>query len=197
MEQNKKKLRLATFLLSTLFTFCLVGCAWVTETREYPPVPPPEEQPAPTPEPPRAFPTPAGFVNDFANVLDDRSERELETRLSKFQQDQRVDFAIATVLSTGPELIDDYSLEMTREWKVGSENGGLLLLVSIDNRKWRIQIDRKLEALISNEDVGKIGELMVTDFKRKNYSAGIKKCVYAMISSLIKKLDNSRSKSDN
>ena len=192
MEQNNKKIRLLTFVLSTLLTFWLVGCAWVSETREYPSVPPPEEQPAPTPEPSRVFPKPAGFVNDFADVLDDNSERELEARLSKFQQDRRVDFAIATVLSTGPESIDEYSLEMTREWKVGSENGGLLLLVSVDDRKWRIQIDRKLETSLTNEEVREIGELMVPDFKRRNYSAGLKKCVDSMITRLTKETNKER-----
>ena len=182
---------LLTFVLASIWAIGLIGCAPAPETPKYPELPLPEEQPAPTPEPPRVFPAPSGFVNDFAEVIDDATERDLETKLSTFQQENNVDFAVVTVLSTGPESVDDYSLEMAREWKIGSEKGGLLLLVSIDDRKWRIQIDRKLEALMTNAEVRAIGEVMVPAFKRKNYSAGIVRCTDSMLAALKKKFSNS------
>jgi len=190
MEQSKK-LRLIAFVLSTVLTLCMIGCARVADQPgDMPVVSPPEEQPAMTPEPLRVYPAPKGFINDFADVLDATWERDVGARLLKLQQDRKVDFAIVTVSSTGPESIGDYSLKMTREWKVGSENGGLLLLVSIDDRKWRIQIDRKLEKVLTNDEVQALGDLMVPDFKRKAYADGIRKCVDAMIAALAKKLDS-------
>ena len=184
-----KIVRLVIFFLFVTWLLWLIGCAPAETQDDLPSLPPPKEQAAPTPEPPRVFRAPLGFVNDFGDILDTASEHELETRLSRFRDDRKVDFKIVTVLSTGPESIDDYSLEMAKEWKVGSENGGLLLLVSIDYREWRIQIDRKLEEVMTNEEVRQIGELMVPEFKRKQYTAGIRKCVDTMIGSLTKKLD--------
>jgi uncharacterized membrane protein YgcG len=182
---NSRALLPATFLI-----ICLMGCSRVRDSQSDPPtVPRPEEQAAPTPQLPRTFPEAKGFVNDFAEVMDIETEQALEARLSKFQEDRKVDIAVATVSSTGPESIDDYSLEMAREWKVGSEKGGLLLLVSIDDRKWRIQTDRKLETLMSDGEVKEIGDLMVPDLKRKDYYVGIKKCVDSLIESLTRKLD--------
>ena len=178
-------------VIIVLLVLLSVGCAQVRKTREI-------EQdssslravtpadPAPSP----AYRAPSGFVNDFAGILDQNTKRDLEDRLARFQAEQRVDFAIVTVDSTGDKSIDDYSLEMAKEWKVGAENGGLLLLVSIDDRKWRIQIDRKLEKVMTNERVLKIGELMVPEFKEKQYGAGIRKCMEAMITALTKKLNH-------
>lgn len=167
-----------------------VGCTQVTKTREVEHIssPPQAVIPAdPTPSP--AFRARSGFVNDFASVLDENTKRELEDKLARFQSERRVDFAIVTVDSTGEKPIDDYSLEMAKEWKVGAENGGLLLVVSIVDRHWRIQIDRKLEHVMSNDEVRQIGELMIPEFKEKQYSAGIRKCVDAMITTITKKVN--------
>jgi len=77
-----------TFVLSALLAFCMMGCARVDETRDdLAAVPPPEIEPATTPELPRSFPTPKGFVNDFANILNSTAERDLETKLSAASSD--------------------------------------------------------------------------------------------------------------
>ncbi|HUR97461.1 MAG TPA: TPM domain-containing protein [Pyrinomonadaceae bacterium] len=191
MEQSKR-VWLISLALSFLLSFCLIGCARVAETRsDLPNVPAPEDQPAPTPETPRKFPSASGFVNDFAEVLDPAAERDIENKLAKFQKKQKVDFAVVTILSTGPESIDDYSLQMAKEWKIGSENGGLLLVISREDRKWRIQIDRELEKLITNEETYKIGELMVPAFRKNDYKTGLQQAVDAAIATLTAKLNAS------
>ena len=172
--------------LLLLILISVIGCNGVADLST---VPPPEAQTAPTPQPPKVFFAPTGFVNDAAKVLDPAVAKQLERELRKFRDEQKVDFAIVTVSTTGPESIDDYSLAMSREWKLGSDNGGLLLMVAIDDRKWRIQMDRKLERILSKDEVLEIGELMISDLNSKRYSAGITKSVDAMIVTLAKKFD--------
>lgn len=166
------------------------GCSQVTQrgnqARESRLVQASNETPTATPAP--VIPKATGFVNDLAGALDDETKRTLEDRLRNFQHDHAVDFAIVIVNSTGDMSMDDYSLAIAKDWKVGSENGGLLLAIATQDRKWRIQLDRKLEKLITNDETLKIGELMVPELKQDNYRAALKKCTGAMITALTTKL---------
>lgn len=139
------------------------------------------------PPPLLEFPQPTGFVNDFAGVLSEKDKQDLESALKKLEERAKIDLAIAVVETTGEKSIFDYSLAMAKEWKIGSENGGILFVVAVADRKWHIQIDKKLERHLTNEEVKKIGDVVVPDFKNKKYGAGIKKVVNKLIAELAKK----------
>ena len=74
------------------------------------------------------------------------------------QERAKIDFAIAVVDTTGERSIFDYSLAMAKEWKIGSENGGILLVVAVKDRKWHIQVTKGLENDLPDAEVKKIGE---------------------------------------
>jgi hypothetical protein len=129
---------------------------------------------------------PTGFVNDFAKVLDARTKTRLEALVGKLKARANIEFAIVTVKTTGKQDIYDYSLALARSWGVGSKPGGdgLLLMVATEDRKWRIQVSRSLEADLPNDVVGELGRLMTEPFRRKNYGEGLTKCVEALIARL-------------
>jgi len=194
MKSDHNTERLATWFVVGFFVLVNIGCLLRAASTFAPTED--GETTTPTPSPSRIFPVPTGFVSDFAGVVDADSKRELEKELRRFRDTTKVDFAVVTVDSTGDKSIDDYSLAMAKEWKIGSEDGGLLLAVAIRDRTWRIQIDRKLEKVITNDEILQIGELIVPDFKRKDYSAGLRKCVKAMITALTPRLNNKQSNSN-
>jgi uncharacterized protein len=133
------------------------------------------------------FPKPTGFVNDYSETLDAETRGQFERVLSELQKRAKIDFAIALIKSTNGKDIFDYSLALAKDWKVGSKNGGILLVVAIDDRKWFIQIDKRLEQDLTNAEVKQIGETMIEDFKQKLFADGIKKCMKEMILVLSKK----------
>lgn len=133
------------------------------------------------------LPKPDGFVNDYADVLDDDAEKEIEDVLKQLQKRAKIDFAVAILKSTNGQKIFDYSLAIAKEWKVGSENGGILLVVATEDRSWHIQIDKRLEKDLTNDDVKQIGDVMIPDFKQANHPDGLKKCVEKMIAVLAAK----------
>ena len=139
------------------------------------------------PPPLLEFPKADGFVNDFAGVLSEKDKQDLEAALKKLQERAKIDFAIAVVETTGDRTPFDYSLAMAKEWKVGSEKGGILLVVAVKDRKWHIQMTKDLENDLPNAEVKKIGDVVVPDFKNGKYGAGIKKVVNKMIAELAKK----------
>src|ERR1041385_3599671 len=75
-----------------------------------------------------------GYVNDFAGVLTDATKQQLENVLVNLKQKTGIDFAIATVKTTGGADVSDYSLQLAKTWNVASRTGtkkSFVLVVSV------------------------------------------------------------------
>jgi uncharacterized membrane protein YgcG len=134
------------------------------------------------------LPQPEGFVNDFADVIDEGAEAALEVRLRRLQERSKIELAVATVETTGGRSIYDYSLAVARAWGVGppagEEGGGVLLLLATADRKWRIQVSRGLEADLPDEVVGQIGSRMAPALRESRYADALDACVDALVQRL-------------
>lgn len=108
-------------------------------------------------QPKRLLPPPTGFVNDYQNVFTPEAKQELESVLTELKNKADIEFVVVTIETTGAQSIFDYSLALIREWGVGSKansnGGGLLLLLALKDRNWRIQVSRSLEKDLPNEVV--------------------------------------------
>lgn len=136
-----------------------------------------------------ASPSPqTGYITDSANVIDQSSRTQLETTLDAFKRNKKIDFAVVTVATSGDRSVFDYSLDLARERKTtvpdGRDNGGLLLLVAVNDHKWHIQITRNLEDKLTAETLTTLSQTMTDSFKQKLYGEGIIKYVNAIISKL-------------
>ena len=132
----------------------------------------------------KEFPNQKGFVNDFAEILDQPTKDKLEQTLAKFKSEAKIDFVIATVKTTGEENAFDYSLSLANDWAVGAKNpdkAGILMLIAVEDRHWHIQITRMLEKVLSDAEVGEFGALMRPLFREKKYGEGITTCVEKLI----------------
>ena len=67
------------------------------------------------------------YVHDFADVLTTEQEAQLQSQLVQLKQKYTIETAIVTIPSTGDVVVDDYTLELGREWGVGGKsNNGLV-----------------------------------------------------------------------
>jgi uncharacterized membrane protein YgcG len=143
------------------------------------------------------LPPPEGFVNDFAGVIDDPTESQLEARLGRLKERAKIEIAVATVKTTGGQTVYDYSLAVARGWGIGppagEEGGGVLLLLASEDRKWRIQVTRSLEADLPDEVVGRIGAAMNPALREGRYGEAVNRCV----DDLVKRLAERRGFSTN
>lgn len=141
---------------------------------------------APTPQVKSPLPPPTGFLNDYAKVIDEPTKVRLEMILNNLKQRANIEFAVVTVETTGDEDIFDYSLALARGWGVGAppRNDGLLLLIAVKDRKWRMQVSRSLEVDMPNEEVSTLGKLMIEPFRAGKYGEGLTLCVEATIKRL-------------
>ncbi len=131
------------------------------------------------------------YVVDTAGVLDPATKERLATILNRLKERADIEFAVVTVPTTGNEDIFEYSLKLGRGWGIGSKEGeknGLLLVVAVNDRKWRVQVSRHLEGDITDGLAGEIArQRLVPQFRQNNYSQGISDFVQAAIATLAEK----------
>ena len=134
------------------------------------------------------LPPPNGFVNDYANVFDRESKRRLESVLNELKDKSEIEFALVTVETTEGRPIADYSLALAKSWGVGPEDkskgGGLLLLLALKEREWRIQVSRNLEKDLPDDECKRLGERSVESYREGKYAEGLTKYVGAIIGKL-------------
>ena len=137
------------------------------------------------------LPEPTGYVNDYANVIDAATKSRMEAMLDSLaHQSDPIEFAVVTVPTTGDTPIFDYSLAVARGWGIGSSEGeknGLLLLVAVNDRAWRVQVSRHLEGDLPDGLTGEIGRRMTEPFRAGDYSRGLMDAVQTFIATMAEK----------
>ena len=118
-------------------------------------------------------------VNDFANVIDDASAREMESRIRSLQQATGDVVVVATVETFAPYGdIREYAVKMfeNRGRGIGERgrDNGLLILLAVKDRQVRVEVGYELEQFITDGFAGETSrDEMAPSFRRGNYGAGL------------------------
>jgi uncharacterized protein len=118
-------------------------------------------------------------VNDFANVIDPASERELERRILALQKATTDVVVVATVPTFKPAgSIDEYAVKMFENGGRGigmkGKDNGLLIVVAVDDRRVKVEVGYGLEGYVTDGYAGQtIRELMLPAFKNGQYGQGL------------------------
>jgi uncharacterized protein len=127
-------------------------------------------------EPPPLLTAP---VNDFANVLDAVSEREIDRRIRALQSATGDVVAVATVRTFQPySTIEEYAVKMFENGGKGigekGKDNGVLILVAVDDRRARIEVGYDIEEYINDAWAGDvIRQAMSPAFQRAEYGRGL------------------------
>lgn len=133
------------------------------------------------------IPSPRGYVNDFANIIDNNVEIQLEQKLSEYYVNTQVQLAIVTITNLDGYSIEEYTNTLANKWKVGNKNtdSGIVVLISFEDHKWRIEVGYGLEGFITDATAYGIGKQCLTaNFKEEQYTKGIDECVNAIMTTL-------------
>ena len=126
-----------------------------------------------------ATPTLTAPVNDFANVIDDVSEAEMDRRIRALLAASGDVVAVATVRTFKPYAdIEEYAVKMFENGGRGigakGKDNGLLIVVAVDDRRVKIEVGYDLEQFITDGFAGEtIRSLMTPQFRSGNYGAGL------------------------
>jgi uncharacterized protein len=130
-----------------------------------------QAQPAP--------PALTGTVNDFAKVIDESSERELERRAQALHRATGDTVVIATVQTFQPYAdIREYAVKMFENHGRGigerGKDNGLLIVVAVEDRKVGIEVGYGLEGFVTDGFAGQtIREAILPPFRQGQYGRGL------------------------
>jgi uncharacterized protein len=101
---------------------------------------------------------PRGYVNDFAGVLDRAGEQRLESYCAQVEKATGAQIAIVLVKSLDNEPIETAAARLFMEWGIGKKgkDEGLLLILSINDRKQRAEVGYGLEPIITDGFSGSV-----------------------------------------
>ena len=127
---------------------------------------------------------PANPVVDLAGIVAEPVRTRLDRYLRELERKTTAQMAILTVKSLEGQPIESFSLAIAHDkWKLGQKNrdNGVLLVVALDDRKYRIEVGYGLEGVLPDSLVGSIGrQFLAPYFKRGDYSSGIYEATLAI-----------------
>jgi uncharacterized protein len=114
---------------------------------------------------------PQGYVSDFAGAIDPASKAQLENYAAIVEQSTGAQMALVTVASLEGEPIEDVANALYRAWGVGQKgkNEGILLLLSIGDRRSRLEVGYGLEPILPDGLAGSILREMRTPLRQGDY----------------------------
>lgn len=124
----------------------------------------------------QSYPQPRGFVNDYANIIEDSTERRLESQLADLEKKTTKEISVLTVESLEGVTVEEYAVEVFERWGVGKEgeDNGVLFLVARDDRKMRIEVGYGLEGDLTDAQSKRILDQDVKPFlSNDQFSEGI------------------------
>jgi uncharacterized protein len=131
-----------------------------------------------------AVPPLAAHVTDLTNTLDSSQVQSLDTQLAEFEKTKGAQLAVLMLPTTQPETIEQYSLRVVEQWKLGRKkvDDGALLIIAKDDRKMRIEVGYGLEGALNDATAKRIiAEVITPPFKQGNFAAGIEAGLQSMM----------------
>jgi uncharacterized protein len=129
-------------------------------------------------------PVPPKLVNDFADMLTPEQEHALENKLVAYNDSTSSQIAVVTVESLEGYEDEEFALAIGREWGVGGRdfNNGVIILISEQDRKSRIEVGYGLEGAIPDITAKTIIDHDLTpNFREGNYYRGLDRSTDALI----------------
>ena len=97
-------------------------------------------------------------VNDYAAILSPAAVQELEGKLAEFERNESTQIVVLTVPSLEGDSLEEFSIRVAEAWRIGQKgtDNGVILLVSAQDRKMRIEVGRGLEGVLTDLLSGRI-----------------------------------------
>jgi len=131
-----------------------------------------------------AVPALKARVTDLTASLTPDQAARLEQKLAAFEARKGSQIAVLIVPTTNPESIEQYSIRVAEQWKLGRKgvDDGALLVVAKDDRKLRIEVGYGLEGALPDVVAKRIiADTIVPRFKVGDFYGGIDAGVDTMI----------------
>jgi uncharacterized protein len=114
---------------------------------------------------------PHGYVNDFAGIIDSRVQSQLDMICKDLDRKEKTQMAIVTVVSLDGLPIKEFATQLANRWGVGHKdtNRGILVLLCLKNRQYRISVGLGLESVLTDDEADRLGREMLPILRQGKY----------------------------
>jgi uncharacterized protein len=118
---------------------------------------------------------PTGYVNDFAHVLDANTVTQIENIAQQVDEKGKAQIAVVTVPSLEGSDIESYAVKLYKTWGIGYKgtDHGVLILLAVQDRRYRTEVGYGLEPILPDGKVGGFWREAVPNLKAADYSGAI------------------------
>jgi len=135
-------------------------------------------------------PVPKHHFNDYAGVISQPKQHELNERLAKFEKDTQNQVVVAIFPKMNSTLtLDEYTLQIAKLWGVGQrgKNNGVIVFVFISDHKMRIQVGYGLESVLTDELCKRIiDDDLKPHFRNSDFEGGLAAGISSILGALSK-----------
>jgi len=119
---------------------------------------------------------PTDYVSDFAHVLSPQAVAQLDSLCSQLDHSKaNAQVAIVTVHNLEGDDASDWANQLEDAWKIGKKgtDRGVLVLLAVDDHKYRIDVAYGLEGILNDAKVGDMGREMVPYLRARDYDSAV------------------------
>jgi uncharacterized protein len=123
-----------------------------------------------------AVPALSGRVVDRTMTLTQDQQAGLDQTLRNFEARKGSQVAVLIVPTTAPESIEQFSLRVAEQWKIGRKkiDDGAILVIAKEDRKLRIEVGYGLEGALTDLTSRRIiDEVITPKFRTGDFAGGI------------------------
>jgi len=126
------------------------------------------------------------YCNDFAGVLSNSEQLDLESTLRTLDDSTSNQIVIVLIKTLEDYPIESLSYEIAEKNKIGTKkNNGVLILLAVNDKKMRIEVGYGLEGALTDALSSSImRNEMRPYFKQSDYYNGLRAGVYAIIQAI-------------
>jgi len=125
-----------------------------------------------------------GRVNDYAALLAQNRIPAMENQLAQFERETGHQIVVLIVPSLAGEDPPAFALKTAETWKLGQKghDNWALLLISVNDRKIRIEVGYGLEGILPDAIASQIIRNILTPrFRAKDYAGGVESALTAIM----------------
>lgn len=116
------------------------------------------------------------YVNDYANILSEETENEIQSMSVQLSNTDGTQMVVVTVEDLEGLSVEEYANQLFNKFGIGEadSDNGLLILVSRDDRKIRVEVGYGLEGVINDGKAGRyLDAYAVPYLKNDEWDKGI------------------------
>lgn len=154
LTSNKIKFLLKTFIISIIIVgiFTIKSSAMVKPTNQF-------------------------YVNDYANLLSTETKNYIINTNISLNSKTGAQIVVVTVQNLEGRALEEYATALFREFGIGdkNKNNGVLLLLALEERQFRVEVGYGLEGTLTDGKTGRIqDEYIIPYLKQNDWNEGIK-----------------------